>query len=258
MLPVELIDKILFEHKNDEALSQTLGRLGITQPKGGKWAEELHELGILEIYGAPDYLQLTPFGKEVKAKGGWSKYNTKPLFDRILQKLFELQDSDKFHNLIELFPDVDKDVVRNKARELQRQKLIDIKPTGFYTTVIGSPNATPSDIERQKHQREVYNTQLLAKITWAGFQYYKGNQGTSIITTVNDKSTHQNISGSTIHGPVSQSSDFSSNKNTVSPVESPKKREMNTITKILIGGLITLIVTVVSALILVNCFGINP
>lgn len=253
-----LIDQFLFSHINDEPVSVTVKRLGFADIDNLKLAFYLQHIKLFRIYGAPDYLEMTRFGKEVRAKGGWLKYNRKPLFDRILQNLFELQDSGTFHNLFELFLDADKDAIRNKAKELQRQKLIEIKQTGFYTTVIGHPKATPADIENQRQQREAYNNQLNAKITWEGIQYCKGNQVASIVTTVHDQSTHQNISGNTIHGPVNQSSD-SSTKLTSQPSPSQQSfwsRIKNTIAAKTIGIIIAIAVGLITAY-LIYLLGLN-
>jgi hypothetical protein len=78
-----LIDNILSEYRKDERLHFVLQRLKIDPPNGSNWPAELRDLGLFEIEGAPDYLKFTPFGKAVKAKGGWVKYKLGEARDEI-------------------------------------------------------------------------------------------------------------------------------------------------------------------------------
>jgi len=60
------IDKVLSEHQGEEQLSKVLGRLNITAPPNTNWPWDLKETGLFELYGAPDYLKITPFGKMLR------------------------------------------------------------------------------------------------------------------------------------------------------------------------------------------------
>jgi len=72
-----LIDQILFEHKDQDVLSNTLNRLGIDPSDTVPWALQLHKLELFNCFAKPDYLELTPFGEQVKREGGWVRRNTK-------------------------------------------------------------------------------------------------------------------------------------------------------------------------------------
>ena len=249
MLTDELIDKILFEHKNDEALTQTLTRLGFIQPKGAKWAQDLHELEIFEIYGAPDYLQLTKLGKDAKAKGGWAKIKKPqpsiPLFDRILSELYERQDDDGFQNLFVLLKGEDKNKLRNKVKELELRGFIKREPAAFHTTVYfsdGTSSTKKEDEATRKRREEKYENELNVKITWEGIQYVKGQPFGTTITTITDNSTNQNITNSTIHGPANQSTESSMNK-TIVDGGANKKSALKTV-----GGIVGTLASVVTVI----------
>lgn len=205
------IDKVLAEHNGDEQLSAVLKRLSIIIPPNTNWPWDLRNTGLFELYGAPDYLKLTPLGQKIKRAGGWLKHiaPTMPLFDRIISSLFDLQDTGKRHNLFELFPDVDKGLIREKVKELSQRKLIDIEPPPFHSAVyFGSEvlHSQPQDPKSKEARRKKYENELNAKIRWEGIQYVKGGPvHSSSAINFNDQSTSQQINDSIIHGSVKQS-----------------------------------------------------
>lgn len=141
--------------------------------------------------------------------------NEKPLFDRILQTLFDLQESGEYHNLFALLPDADKQLLRDKVKELQVRKLVHVKsefhtPTFYGTEVI---NPVPPESESQRRAKQLrYENELNVRIEFEGISYVNGLRHASsqfVTSVLHDQSTHQVISGSTIHGAVNQSSDSS-------------------------------------------------
>jgi len=177
-------------------------------------------------------------------ESGQSPRVEKPLFYAILHALHEKQDTGKFHNLFELFPNSEKAVIREKARELQMQGLVKLASLGFSSTAfLDSEPILPTNPKVEKLQRLKYENELNAKITLPGIQYFQNNTSAVTTTVTNiDQSTHQQITGNQIHGSVNQSSDSSNNK---PKEESSGNRKSLLKTASIIIGIIASVTTII-------------
>lgn len=124
------------------------------------------------------------------------------LYDLILEFLYEHKDNGEYVNLMKQFPQHSDNVIRDKANELARRKLIEPQIETYITILHATDKVAGMNTNPDSHYK--------AKITFEGEQRVKqllqerNMKGTMISNSI------LNV-GNTIHGAINQSVDQSVN-----------------------------------------------